>query len=126
MTALAEDPQVCSAEITTRLFVTVLGRSQIVSHLASCRGGVRGARHAPGCLAGSRGHALRRSGQIDGLAQADISLRFLSDFQLIILCSNCVRTRTDLAMSPICDGSAETWRMARHRWDMRAKARSPW
>ena len=53
-------------------------------------------------------------------------VRFLSDFQLIILCSNWTSTSTDFAMSPIVVGLTMTRCSARHRWDIRAKPRSPW
>ena len=51
---------------------------------------------------------------------------FLSNYQLIILCSNSVRTSTDLAMSPIVVGLTMTRCSTRHRWDISAKPRSPW
>jgi predicted O-methyltransferase YrrM len=59
-------------------------------------------------------------------ANGFVSVRFLSNIQLIILCSNCVRTSADLAMSPMAVGLRLTCWMARHRWDIRAKPRSPW
>jgi hypothetical protein len=54
------------------------------------------------------------------------SPRPYSYFQLIILCSNCVRTSADLTMSPIVVGLRLTCWMARHRWDIKAKPGSPW
>ncbi len=54
------------------------------------------------------------------------SPRPYSDFQLIILCSNCTSTSTDFAMSPIVVGLTMTRCSARHRWDISAKPRSPW
>ncbi len=54
------------------------------------------------------------------------SSRPYSNFQLIILCSNCVRTSADLAMSPIVVGLTVMRCRTRHRWDISAKPRSPW
>ena len=54
------------------------------------------------------------------------SSRPYSDFQMIILCSNCTRMRTALAMSPIVVGLTLTYCMARQRCFIKAKPRSPW
>ena len=53
-------------------------------------------------------------------------MKFSQRLQLIILCSNSVRTSADLAMSPIVVGLTMTCCRVRHRWDISAKPRSPW
>ena len=52
-----------------------------------------------------------------------VPLRFRSDLQVIILCSNWTRTRTDSAMSPMLPGLSMTRCSVRHPWDISAKRR---
>ena len=52
-----------------------------------------------------------------------VPLRFRSDLQVIILCSNWTRTRTDSAMSPMLPGLSMTRCSVRHCWDISAKRR---
>src|SRR5215472_1680805 len=52
-----------------------------------------------------------------------VPLRFRSDLQVIILCSNWTRTRTDSAISPVLPGLSMTRCSVRHRWDISAKRR---